>query len=77
MIVGCYTLDLYCDCPTHKEIYSEFPDQYFAEFGKNCMKQARANGWKFTRDKITGGRIAICPRCSGKKIKKGLQYEKS
>jgi hypothetical protein len=69
MIVGCYTLDLYCDNPFHLDVYGEFPDQYFDEYGSVCMRQARNRGWLFTKDKNTGERIAICPRCSGKKKK--------
>jgi hypothetical protein len=65
MIVGGYTLDLYCDCPTHVDTYKEFPDQYYGERGSKCRSQARRMGWKLSWK--TGIGIAICPKCSGKK----------
>jgi hypothetical protein len=70
MIVGCYTLDLYCDNLNIPEgavtdgihDYKEFPKTFIHEYGSVCRKIARAKGWKFTRD----GR-ALCPKCSGRK----------
>ena len=66
MIVGCYTLDLYCENlgpwpDKHGHDFKEFPHQYTAELGSKCRKNAQRAGWKLTKD----GR-AYCPRCSGK-----------
>jgi hypothetical protein len=71
MIVGCYTVHLYCDSETHEGYLSEFgysvktPDGYKRvphEFaGKNeaeCLRQARDMGWRITRDRQT-----FCPFC--------------
>ena len=71
MIVGCYTLDLYCDDPneTHEKIDfmhsagGEFPHQYTAAYGSQCRAQARRDGWTLNLQKNT----AICPKCHGKK----------
>lgn len=56
MIVGCYSLHLYC------ELCNEFEDGFdmpktFAE----AIKQAKAKGWKFSKDK----KRCYCPRCKG------------
>jgi hypothetical protein len=69
MLAGCYTLDLYCDNPNHVWEYHEFPDQYFHELGSVCRQAARKRGWKFTKDRLTGDPVHICPKCSGKKVK--------
>jgi len=64
MRVGGYTLDLYCDNekpgPDDIHGYKEFPHQYYAEHGSQCLRAARADGWKFGKDKD------LCPKCSGK-----------
>jgi hypothetical protein len=65
VIVGCYTMDLYCDAadwqaPPHE--FFEFPHQFHAETYGECARQARRRGWRLTRDDR-----AICPKCSGKK----------
>jgi len=70
MIVGCYTLDLYCDNkPAHQYLWisdymsdGKFPVQFIGERGCDCRQQARKAGWKLMRD----GR-ALCPRCTGAK----------
>lgn len=77
-VVGAYSLDLYCDvggdsyggnCP-HKDYDGtsgqygfRYPAQFVGANLADCMKQARQQGWKFSRDKHT----AKCPRCSGKR----------
>ena len=64
---GCYTLDLYCDMaesviyPDKVHEYGEFPKTYTAEFGSECRKMARKDGWIIRRD----GTV-ICPKCSKK-----------
>lgn len=60
MIVGCYTLDLYCDReegePQHG--FREFPHQFTGHTEGDCMQDARARGWRF-RDGA-----AYCPKCA-------------
>lgn len=67
MIVGCYTLHLYCDnggdefgtnCPNRSIVYNaaEFtgPDK------KTCLSEARKLGWSFNLNRTK----AHCPRCT-------------
>lgn len=72
MIVGCYTLDLYCDnveagtCKRDKELrWPLFPDNFTDERDSTCRKKAREFGWRINEK--TG--IAICPECIAKKKK--------
>lgn len=60
MLAGCYTLDLYCDNPECRNGRSG-PDQYTAETGATCRRDARRVGW------IISDAQQICPACSGKK----------
>jgi hypothetical protein len=62
VIVGGYTLDLYCDRESTRHAYKEFPHVFYAQTGSRCRREARAVGWNLTR-----GGEAICPKCSGKK----------
>lgn len=70
MIVGCYSLDLYCDNPLETYFgqgatpigfhgFDEFPHQFIAETGENCRQQARKRGWKLDLQ----NHKAYCPRC--------------
>ena len=70
MIVGGYELHLYCDtggdpyggkCPYRDPLTSP-QGETFGSSLKECMGLARARGWTFK----TRGRVAFCPRCSGK-----------
>lgn len=59
MIVGGYSLHLYCDfCIRSGWQGVEFDDRDH----RTCMKEARKQGWTFTRTKPKKCR---CPRCSG------------
>lgn len=62
MIVGCYTLDLYCDTPdcSHNTRLGWIPDTYTGQTEGQCNKQARADGWKIKRKE---GK-AYCPDCN-------------
>ena len=62
MIVGCFTLDLYCDNPSNdnNHEYKEFPHQYTGETRAICYRKARKQGWLIGRTKC------YCPKCSGK-----------
>lgn len=61
-IASGYTLRLYCDHlnPQHK--FSEFPHEYFGEYGPDVFREARAAGWIIHRS-----RTATCPKCARKK----------
>lgn len=65
MIVGCYSLDLYCDCENSEHEYQEFPHEFTDEYGSKCRSAARKKGWILKRDYT-----AICPKCSGKVVRK-------
>ena len=71
MIVGCYSLHLYCDnmTPTGGQFYDiaghrhdEFPHEFTNETRQGCFAQARARGWilNYRTDK------SLCPKCSKK-----------
>lgn len=65
MIVGGYTLDLYCDgadCPIRKTFHVGTDAQYFAEHGTTCRKKARRAGWLLTRSRDGCG-LAFCVDC--------------
>lgn len=62
MIVGGYTLDLYCDDPSHDKNlpweYENKPDTYYGPSRRSTVKHAKINGWVFRSGK------AYCPKCS-------------
>jgi len=70
MIVGCFTLDVYCDNlkpeydPNDIHKWGEFPHVYAGETRGACIKQARNDGWI-----LVGREKHLCPKCSGKKTK--------
>jgi hypothetical protein len=57
MIVGCYTLDLYCDKNNPDHDYFEFPHQFTGRSLASCIRQAKSKGWSVGKEK------AICPKC--------------
>ncbi len=63
MIVGTYTLDLYCDTEGCDQPLAKLgqPDEFIAELGTTCRRQARQAGWTLKRNGT-----AVCPQCSGK-----------
>lgn len=69
MIVGAYTLDLYCDVcwedpATPYEQRRAFPHQYVEPNRAKAGKLARADGWRL---RFVGGSKpprAVCPTCS-------------
>ena len=64
-MVGCYSLDLYCDQKNFDHRYDEFPHVYTAEYGSRCRRDARRDGWILHKD-----HTATCPRCSRKRRSK-------
>lgn len=73
MIVGGYSLDLYCDHPEHDQWYrlkrgntGSCDAQIFGETYGGCAQQARRRGWMLSRD----GMRCLCPEHSGKRPKR-------
>lgn len=60
MIVGCYSLDLYCDGNGGGHVYNEFPHFFVGKSASSCYRQARRAGWRLS---IRSG-VAICPKCT-------------
>jgi hypothetical protein len=67
MIVGCYTMDLYCDNrgETHIEEmqihgHDKWPIQYTGHTEGKCKHKARQDGWRLGKEK------QLCPVCTGK-----------
>lgn len=64
MIVGCYTMDLYCDVPDARagtdHPPDEFPHVFTGQTARRCRRAAMARGWKFLRDGVR----AVCPKCA-------------
>lgn len=60
MIVGGYSLHLYCDEPTHDRLATQFQNHEFAGGTKGeTHKEARDAGWLLNlKDDV-----AICPHC--------------
>lgn len=63
MIVGGYTLDLYCDHSKHAERHPDKTGSLDAQFvghgAGDCRNQARAKGWRLDLYKGT----AYCRKC--------------
>lgn len=65
MIVGCYSLDLYCD--NEKAHENEYPTLSFESTGRSraqCLQAAKRAGWAVDIRK----RTARCPKCKGIRI---------
>lgn len=59
MIVGCYSMDLYCDeCGFG---YGTDSASFAGETRGQCVRQARLWGW------LVGRERQLCPKCSGKR----------
>lgn len=67
MIVGCYTMDLYCDEQGCKNATARHtsdgrgapPGQFYGETAGECRRAARRAGWKLSRRDGQGH--ASCP----------------
>ena len=70
MIVGCYSLDLYCNNQEGRSYeqdmllhaHKEFPHQFVGRTFSACKRQAVKDGWRFSRN----GNV-YCPKCKGPK----------
>lgn len=71
MIVGCYTLHLYCEAEAHDGYMSDYgyhvktsgkyktvTHEFSGRNERECLQQARKIGWRITKD-----RRAFCPYC--------------
>jgi hypothetical protein len=76
MIVGCYSLDLYCENAEKAgdmhgtgrdgiHDYQEFPMTFTSDRRQECEREARSIGWMINNK--TG--ICLCPKCSRKNIR--------
>jgi hypothetical protein len=71
MIVGCYSLDLYCSIPRPQHLNQwididdvrrgKFPMQFTGATERQCKAKARKQGWIFK-----GGDV-ICPDCAARR----------
>ena len=67
MIVGCYTMDLYCDAGDTCALFvargyggpTEWTSGPTVQTESAARVEARADGWHFER----GGSRVLCPRC--------------
>lgn len=67
MIVGGYTLDLYCSnsaCRHGKYGSEPAAETFFSEEGATCRRRARKRGWKFVRAEDGIGKDVLCPECA-------------
>ena len=65
MIVGGYSMDLYCDkagCNNGHRGSNMGEVQYVGETRSECVREARRDGWRFSRSKSP--KEAYCPECS-------------
>jgi hypothetical protein len=62
MIVGCFSLHLYCDSESHVETHGYPTPEYTGETRAECYRQARKDGWAI----VAPLRLAYCPKCAVK-----------
>lgn len=76
MIVGAYTLDLYCDNDSaqvlrydesatdfpRKHLYNEFPHQFVGKTFAGTVRDARRSGWIVSTKRMK----CYCPKCAKK-----------
>jgi len=61
-IVGCYSMDLYCDVDCDEPDFGEncsYRTNYTGRTHSDCKRQAQADGWSFRKNGIV-----ICPGCN-------------
>lgn len=73
MIVGCYSVDLYCDNSSTGIDVGYVGDclyrtretpQFTGETEAACLRAAKRVGWKIVRNRLSGRRYSYCPACS-------------
>lgn len=67
-IVGCYSMDLYCDHPEHCKYSGDvwpFPSVYSGRSESECLRNAKKDGWKIDKKKDgergMGSWFCLCP----------------
>lgn len=71
MIIGCYTVNLYCEMAEENKTVCNVgwgyngPPTYTGETEGECLRAARMDGWLFTRKP----RKAYCPECAARRRK--------
>ena len=66
--VSCYSMDLYCDGPDHRDKHgfrSRVPDVFTGHTFAECIRAARKDGWSWNpkgKGEQGSGR-AVCPKC--------------
>lgn len=73
MIVGCYSIDLYCDNFVEYPYMHGEPDQFTGETRGECIAKARRQGWIVNDKPREDGGRQICPMCSGKFQHRGVK----
>jgi len=65
-VIGCYTLDLYCDACDERGVpsWKIASAQYTADRREDTIRAARSEGWIVNENRNR----AVCPVCSGKKM---------
>jgi hypothetical protein len=65
VVIGCYTLDLYCDACEEQGTpsWKIFSAQYTADRREETIRAARNDGWIVNENRNR----AVCPVCSRKK----------
>ena len=63
MIVGCYSLDLYCD-NEDAHIHEHYSFEATGRSRAQCLRAAKRAGWAVDSRK----RTVRCPKCKGKKL---------
>jgi hypothetical protein len=77
-MVGCYSLDLYCDDPTHRAFEpggNSRPGTFTGDTFTECARKAKADGWMVNRNRRDGREgwgYCLCPAHAAKAaIEKG------
>lgn len=80
MLVGCYTLHLYCDirgCSKNSDTGYHCPAQYTGETMTECVKAAIADGWRIDRRSgSVRGASHFCKAHNRKADRQGLRLIK-
>jgi hypothetical protein len=64
-MVGCYSLDVYCDTENPAHEHAEFPHQFYQETASASRALARRCGWAIHMDGT-----ATCPKCNQRRAER-------
>lgn len=63
MIVGCYTVHLYCDHPDAAQYKcTEWPGEFTGQTERECLAEARKAGWKIGTPDNRYERVVRCKK---------------